>query len=79
MGRLPEYTSFLNVDNMGEFWKIVKWLLFYIAPIAMIMFAIKVVSYFIYTIRKSSTKEDNEYEYEPYQNEDDYEVYHYRD
>lgn len=68
---LPEYQSFLNADNMGEFWEIMKWILFYIAPIVMIMFTIKAVSYLIYMIRTSTTKEDKE--------EDDYEVYQYRD
>ncbi|WP_046199636.1 hypothetical protein [Bacillus sp. UMTAT18] len=65
---LPQYTSFLNADNMGEFWKILKWVLFYIAPIIMIWFAIHSVTELISRIKGSVSGED-----------EDREIYYYKD
>ncbi len=65
---LPQYTSFLNADNMGEFWKILKWVLFYIAPIIMIWFAIHAVTELIARIKSSVSGED-----------EDREIYYYKD
>ncbi|MEB9152826.1 hypothetical protein P4H52_22800 [Bacillus cereus] len=69
---LPEYTSFLNADNMGEFWKVLKWLMFYIAPIVMIWFAIQSVQEFIYRLKSSTTEKDEDFD-------EDNDVYYYKD
>ena len=65
---LPQYTSFLNADNMGEFWKIMKWLMFYVAPIIMIGFAIHAVTEFISRVKGAVSGEDEEQE-----------IYYYKD
>ncbi len=65
---LPQYTSFLNADNMGEFWKIMKWVLFYIAPTIMIWFAIYAVTEFISRVKGSVSGED-----------EDRDIYYYKD
>ncbi|MDA2627420.1 hypothetical protein PDQ36_30205 [Bacillus cereus] len=69
---LPEYTSFLNADNMGEFWKVLKWLMFYVAPIVMIWFAIQSVQEFIYRLKSSTTEKDEDFD-------EDNDVYYYKD
>lgn len=69
---LPEYTSFLNADNMGEFWKVLKWLMFYIAPIIMIWFAFQSVQEFIYRLKNSTTEKDEDFD-------EDNDVYYYKD
>lgn len=69
---LPEYTSFLNADNMGEFWKILKWFMFYIAPIVMIWFAIQSVQEFICRLKSSTTEKDEDFD-------EDNDVYYYKD
>ncbi|MGE6349418.1 hypothetical protein ACQKIY_31270 [Bacillus mycoides] len=69
---LPEYTSFLNADNMGEFWKVLKWLMFYVAPIVMIWFAFQSVQEFIYRLKSSTTEKDEDFD-------EDNDVYYYKD
>lgn len=69
---LPQYTSFLNADNMGEFWKVLKWLMFYVAPIVMIWFAIQSVQEFIYRLKSSTTEKDEDFD-------EDNDVYYYKD
>jgi hypothetical protein len=53
---------------MGEFWKIMKWVLFYIAPIIMIWFAIHAVTEFISRVKGSVSGED-----------EDRDIYYYKD
>ncbi|EEL73250.1 MULTISPECIES: hypothetical protein [Bacillus cereus group] len=69
---LPQYTSFLNADNMGEFWKVLKWLMFYVAPIVMIWFAFQTVGEFIYRLKNSTTEKDEDFD-------EDNDVYYYKD
>ncbi|HDR6318930.1 hypothetical protein [Bacillus thuringiensis] len=69
---LPQYTSFLNADNMSEFWKVLKWLMFYVAPIVMIWFAIQSVQEFIYRLKSSTTEKDEDFD-------EDNDVYYYKD
>ncbi|MEI5915483.1 hypothetical protein [Bacillus albus] len=69
---LPDYQSFLSGQRLEDFWQIVKWLLFFVAPVVMIFFALDVLKEFYQMImrfvRGSNEEKDNE---------DDYEVYHY--
>ena len=69
---LPNYTSFLNADNMSEFWKVLKWLMFYVAPIIMIQFALQSVGEFIYSLKNSVTEKDEDFD-------EDNDVYYYKD
>lgn len=43
---LPDYQSFLSGQRLTDFWQIVKWLLFFIAPVVMIFFAVEVLKAF---------------------------------
>jgi hypothetical protein len=69
---LPDYQSFLSGQRLEDFWQIVKWLLFYVAPVVMLFFALNVLSEFYQMILKFVRGSNGEKE-----NEDDYEVYHY--
>lgn len=71
MDMLPEYELFLNSERMTQFWEMVKWLLFFIAPVAMIFFAADLLKLFIGMIKKSFGVEKEKEE------EDDYKIYRY--
>ncbi|AMR88124.1 MULTISPECIES: hypothetical protein [Bacillus cereus group] len=71
---LPDYQSFLSGQRLTDFWQIVKWLLFFIAPVVMIFFAVEVLKAFYQMIigftRKNTEEPDKD---------DDYEIYHYQE
>ncbi|MEC3127231.1 hypothetical protein P9Z75_26955 [Bacillus tropicus] len=69
---LPDYQSFLSGQRLEDFWQIVKWLLFFVAPVVMIVFALNVLSEFYQMIVKVVRGSNEEKE-----SADDYEVYHY--
>lgn len=67
---MPEYQTFLDGGNLTTLWRNVRWLLFFVAPIVMIMFAFFSVEHLIDIIKKGTgqkTSEDHE----------DYDVYRY--
>lgn len=70
---MPEFQTFLDGQNMGQFWDNVKWFLFLIAPIVMIFFATDALGWLIKSIRgafaESTEKEKKK--------EDDDDVYYY--
>ncbi|GAA0471845.1 hypothetical protein [Alkalibacillus silvisoli] len=68
---LPEYQLFLDGENLDQFWQMVRWLLFFIAPIIMIFFATDAIKLLIKAIRKGLGMETTE------KDDDDYDVYRY--
>lgn len=68
---MPEFQTFLSGSNLDEFWYYLKWVLFFVAPIVMIVFAISAVGHLIEVIRKALKKSDDD------DHDNDYEVYRY--
>ncbi|ANB59785.1 hypothetical protein [Anoxybacteroides amylolyticum] len=71
---MPEFQTFFTPARLDEFWYYVKWLLFYVAPMIMIMAAAGAVSMLITVIRKSFANTDQVGKKE---NDDDYEIRRY--
>ena len=70
---LPAYQTFLNSSNMNDFWMILKWLLFFVAPLVMIYVAFELVGWIASLVKKSVTDEDDENRRRRrYEEEDDY-------
>lgn len=56
-----EYQTFLDGQNMAQFWEFVKWFLFLVAPMVMIWVAIEVIGWLIKIIREATDdKEKND-------------------
>ncbi len=72
---MPEFQTFFTPSRLNEFWYYVKWLLFYVAPVIMIVAAAGALSMFISMIKKSfaNTKKIDESD----QNDKDYEIRRY--
>ncbi|HHY22576.1 MAG TPA: hypothetical protein GX525_12035 [Bacilli bacterium] len=68
---MPEFQTFLSGSNLDDFWYYVKWLLFFSAPVVMIVFALSAVSHLIDVIKKALKKSDED------EKDDDYDVYRY--
>jgi hypothetical protein len=67
-----EYQTFFTPSRLDEFWLMVKWVLFFVAPGIMIYFAVHAVGWLVHTIRVSLLGEAQKEE-----KDDDYEVYRY--
>jgi hypothetical protein len=66
-----EPQTFLTNARMDTLWENFHWILFFVAPVIMIWFALEILPYLVNTIRgamKESDKEDDD---------DDYDVYKY--
>ncbi|HDR8089642.1 MULTISPECIES: hypothetical protein [Bacteria] len=70
---IPPYQAFLSGDNLAYFWKIMKWILFLIAPGIMIAMCFPAVEKTIDIIKNIFVKNHDEQEDE----KDDYEVRYY--
>lgn len=68
---MPEFQSFLDGQNMATFWGNVKWILFLVAPIVMIWFAVDVVGWLIKAIRGAMGATENK------RTDDDDDIYYY--
>lgn len=68
---MPEFQTFLSGGNLDEFWYYLKWVLFFVAPIVMIYFAIHAVDHLIGVLKKSLHKADED------DHDDDYDIYRY--
>ncbi|MBP3040573.1 hypothetical protein J9303_13865 [Bacillaceae bacterium Marseille-Q3522] len=72
---MPEYQSFLSGQNLIDFWNQVKWLLFFVAPIVLIFFAVDIIQILVRVIKGQildesvKSKRDDE--------DDDYDIYRY--
>lgn len=72
---MPEFQTFFTPARLNEFWYYVKWLLFYVAPMIMIMAAAGAIIKVLEMMKKSFAnteeigKKDNE--------DDDYEIRRY--
>lgn len=66
------YTTFLNGANTAEFWDMVKWVLFYIAPIFMIWLAIEMVGRLILTAKDTVDDDEDHYRKRRYDDDDYY-------
>jgi hypothetical protein len=71
---MPEFQTFFTPARLDEFWYYVKWLLFYIAPMIMIMAASGAISMLIAMIKKSFA---NEEQINQKNKQDDYEIHRY--
>lgn len=71
---MPEFQTFFTPARLDEFWYYVKWLLFYVAPMIMILAAAGAISLLISMIKKSFANED---EINKRDNQDDYEIRRY--
>lgn len=69
---MPEYVTFLNDARTAQFWEWVKWILFFVAPIIMIFFAIPIVGLTIQMIKKIFGAAEKQKD-----DDDDYDVYRY--
>ncbi|WP_175615921.1 hypothetical protein [Piscibacillus halophilus] len=49
---LPSYELFLNAERMDQFWEVLKWVLFFIAPVIMIFVVPDVLQHLVNAIRK---------------------------
>lgn len=70
---LPEFQVFLTPDRQADLMQTVKWLLFFVAPVVLIMVALAVVPMVVDVIRDTfgqAQKEDKD-------DDDDYDVYRY--
>jgi hypothetical protein len=69
---LPEFQVFLTPDRQADLMQVVKWLLFFVAPVVLIMVALQVVPMVVDVIRDtfSQAKKDDD-------DDDDYDVYRY--
>ncbi|WP_017187246.1 hypothetical protein [Alkalibacillus haloalkaliphilus] len=67
---LPEYQTFLDSENMDSFWEMVRWLMFFIAPVIMIFFAADAIKLLVKAIRKGLGMEKAD-------QDDDYDIYRY--
>lgn len=64
-----EYQTFLDGGNLSVLWGNIRWLLFFAAPIAMIMFAFYAIEHLIDVVKKGTGQKDVD--------DDDYDVYRY--
>ncbi|MBU8905572.1 hypothetical protein KH400_03060 [Desertibacillus haloalkaliphilus] len=71
---MPSYQTFLSGNRLGDLFTNIRWLLFFVAPIVMIWFAIKAIGLLILTIRKIFDSGDRNRRRD---DDDDYDVYHY--
>lgn len=71
--QLPDYQTFLSGNRLTDFWQIVKWFLFFVAPCIMIAFALEAVMELIKrTIRAITGKEaEDDYYYDDDDDDDD--------
>ena len=75
---LPPFVTFLDGNNMTDFWQTVKLFLFYIAPVFMIWVAVELVGWIIRTVRNTVDDEDTGRRHR-YHDDDDDDYYYYRD
>ncbi|MDG5787787.1 hypothetical protein QA612_09770 [Evansella sp. AB-P1] len=66
---MPEYQSFLSGENLVQFWEWLGWLLFYAAPVVMILVALFAADEIVKVIKSVFKKDDDD--------DDDYDVYRY--
>ncbi|BDG46415.1 hypothetical protein [Parageobacillus sp. KH3-4] len=71
---MPQFQTFFTPARLDEFWYYVKWLLFYVAPMIMIIAAAGAISILIVMIKKSFA---NAEEINKKDNQDDYEIRRY--
>jgi len=69
---LPPYETFISGQMATDFWQILKWILFLIASVAMIGFAITILGHFVRMIRQVvfTADADND-DRRRYRNDDD--------
>lgn len=67
---MPEFQTFFTGERLSDFWYFVKWFLFLVAPMIMILVAVGVVERMIGVI-KSAIRNDKD------KDDDDYDVYRY--
>lgn len=69
---LPPYETFISGQMATDFWQILKWILFLIASVAMIGFAITILGHFVRMIRQVifTADTDND-DRRRYRNDDD--------
>jgi len=66
-----EIQTFFTDARLAEFWHNVKWFLFYVAPIIMIVFALDVLKNLIPQVRKLFERAEKE------DDDEDFEIYRY--
>ncbi|OIJ07631.1 hypothetical protein BKP35_18260 [Anaerobacillus arseniciselenatis] len=66
---MPEFQTFLSGQALEEFWYWIKWLLFYVGPVVMILVALFAAEEIVKVIRSIFLKKDDD--------DDDYDVYRY--
>lgn len=71
---MPEFQTFFTPARLDEFWYYVKWLLFYVAPMIMIMAATGAISMLVAIMKKSFANTDQVGKQEK---DDDYEIRRY--
>jgi len=71
---MPEFQTFFTPARLDEFWYYVKWLLFYVAPMIMIMAAAGAISMLVAIMKKSFANTDQVGKQEK---DDDYEIRRY--
>ncbi|GGJ63401.1 hypothetical protein GGR02_001403 [Anoxybacillus voinovskiensis] len=71
---MPEFQTFFTPARLDEFWYYVKWLLFYVAPMIMIMTAAGAISLLVVIMKKSFANTDQVGKQEK---DDDYEIRRY--
>lgn len=69
---MVEYQTFFSGEVMAQFWEWIKWLLFYVGPIVMILVALFAAEELVKIIRSVFKKADDDDK-----DDDDYEVYRY--
>jgi len=69
---LPEFETFLNSERLDQFWEMVRWVLFFVAPVVMIFFAVDLINWVVNAVKRAAgiNKKDDD-------DDDDYEIYRY--
>jgi len=68
---LPEFQTFLSPERLDQFWEMVRFILFYVAPVVMIFFAVDLINWVVNAVKRAvgiNKKDDDD---------DDYEIYRY--